>query len=658
MKHPAPTTIDFETMPIEDPPNYPPEPVGVSIMKWGKEPTYYAWGHLASGNGYKYERGKKPKACDARAEAATALRTAYESGSVLFHNAKFDLDVAEEFFSLRVPSWERIHDTLLLLFLHDPNERELGLKPASERLLKMPPDERDAVAEWLVENQPVNGMKLSPKPKSEKYAGAYVAYAPAEIVAEYANGDVIRTARLFDLTWKDIVDDGMSDAYDRERRLLPILLDNERTGVRVDLDRLGKDVGAYGRQFEQLEDWVRKRLNAPELEVTSGKQLADAMLAAGVATVAGLGLTPGGQVATNKAALEAGVTDVVLKAALRHHGYLKTMLTTFMRPWFATARVSNGLIFTSWNQVKNGDESGLVGTRTGRLSSTPNFQNIPNQERQPRLFKQHEPDRKKAELLPPVPVKGLSPLPLVRSYVIPYEPGHILIDRDYSQQEPRILAHFEDGPMLDMYLEDPWIDFHDSAKAELLRVFHKDYPRKTVKNTNLGLIYGQGVGLLAEKSGVTVEEARELKAAILRLYPGLDGMNKAMKARARAGEPIRTWGGRVYFCEKPRIVNGRVQTYEYKLVNTLIQGSAGDCTKEAIINYHDIAPRHHLLLLNVHDQLVGSVPKEELVTGMEFLRQAMEMVEFDVPMLSEGVFGYNWSDLKEYDKKGKLVYHV
>ena len=152
------------------------------------------------------------------------------------------------------------------------------------------------------------------------------------------------------------------------------------------------------------------------------------------------------------------------------------------------------------------------------------------------------------------------------------------------------------------------------------------------------------------------QEAKELKNAILQLYPGLKEMYSDMKRRADANEPIRTWGGREYYCEPPKLVEGRIQKFDYKLVNVLIQGSAADCTKEAIIRFNELKKPHWKLLLNVHDQLTASVPIKERDEAMEVLRQAMESVEFDVKILTEGaVSTTNWDELKDYDKKGKRL---
>ena len=634
MKSPRPTTVDFETTAIKYRPFYPPIPVGVSIKKWGKKPRYYAWGHSCENNS-TWE------------EAQAALKEAFaHPDGVLFQNAKFDIDVAEVWMKIKSPPWERIHDTLYLLFLDDPHQMELGLKPSAARLLDMPPEERDAVEDWLVKNQPIPGIKIGRGRNSKHPAGAYIAFAPGTLVGAYANGDVDRTEAIFRLLWQKNYDRAMSGAYDRERRLMACLLDMERQGVRVDLPRLRRDVASYQGWLAKIDVWLKKRLGREgddDFNLDSGAQLVEAMVAAGVADLAKLGITAGGSVQTNKAAIAAGVTDAMIAAVLQYRAQLRTCVNTFLVTWLGMAEASGGFIFTTWNQVK-GDK----GTRTGRLSSTPNFQNIPK-EFQP-LFQA----AKSGGHLPKSPWPDLPPLPLCRSYVIPYTDNDELADRDYSQQEPRILAHFEGGELLRQYQRNPWIDYHDNARDHLERIFKKKFDRKPVKNINLGIIYGQGVGSLAERNGQTVEETKELRNAIYALYPGLKDMYRDMTIRAKSKEPIRTWGGREYYCEPPKIINGRIMHFDYKMVNVLIQGSAADCTKEAIIRFY--AARKSPLwrvLLQVHDELLLSVPKKDLVAAMECLRQCMESVEFEVQILSEGAVSKdNWSELRDYDKKG------
>lgn len=639
--------VDFETLPIEGRPSYPPAPVGVSIIMPGKKARYYGWGHL-EGNNCTW------------GEAHRALKEAYSTKRVLFQNGKFDLDVAEVHMGIPIPPWEQIDDTMLLLFLDDPHQQELGLKPSAERLLGQAPDERDAVVDWLLEHQPLRnqGIKLSKSKQSDHYAGAYVAFAPGDICGPYANGDTERTRDIFNLLYPKTAERDMLGAYDRERELLPILLEMERRGIQLDGDRLRADIQRYDGVAAQVDQWIIKRIKAPaDINLDSGDELMAAMLASGVADESLAVLTPGGKISTSKENLPAAVSDKQLLGVLRYRSGLKTCLGTFMRPWLQEVTWSGGTISASWNQVKAPAGDSAIGARTGRLSAS-RLMNMPK-EFNP-IFKHEEKDPKAAKKLPACPIKDLPSLPWVRSYIVPFK-GHVLIDRDYSQQEPRILAHFDSGQLMEKYIENPWIDFHDYAKAEL-EVFGLFYERKPVKNTNLGLIYGMGAPKLAIKNDMSVEESKVLKDAILKLYPGLKEMYKLMKQRMIANLPIRTWGGREYYCEPPRIINGRIVHFDYKMVNVLIQGSAADCTKEAVIRWNRAIKKAGkvgawFLILTVHDQLTASVPIEDEAEAMRVLQGSMESVEFDVPMLSEGATSTtNWAELVDYDKKGKLCH--
>lgn len=633
MKQPKPITVDFETKKIEDRPLYPPEPVGVAIKLPGKKSRYYAFGHPSKNNCTK-------------GQAIAALKAVWgHKDGLLFQNGKFDVDVAVEHFKLPQPFWNSIHDSMFLLFLDDPHQQELGLKPSALRLLDWPADEQDKLMEWLLATQPVPNVKLSKSKSSDFYWAGYISYAPGDLVGEYACGDVDRTEAIFKLLYERTVKREMLVSYDRERKLMPILLEMERQGLPVALKQLRGDVKLYNTWRDKINLWIIQQLRAdPTINLDSGDQLVKAMIAAGKADPDKMPRTATGKISTAKDALLLGVTDKVLLAVLKYRVQLNTCLNIFMTPWLRMAEASNGLIFTSWNQTKQPSGDSNVGTRTGRLSASW-FMNMPK-EFAPTFH--HEKSG-----LPKCPFKGLPALPQCRSYIVPF-PGHVLIDRDYSQQEPRFLAHFEGGALLRKYQEDNWMDLHDSARDELAKV-GKIYDRKPVKNTNLGLIYGMGVGKLALKNDMSVDEARELKKAILNLYPGLKEMYSEMKVRAKRKEPIRTWGGREYYCEEPRLIDGRIQEFDYKMVNVLIQGSAADCTKEAIIRYHAKKHRDVKILLNVHDQVTASVPKKLLKAEMEQLRKCMESMETDVPILTEGSTGLNWNDLKDYDKKGKIL---
>lgn len=684
-----PVFIDFETGPIMLRPNYPPRPVGVSIRWPGQKARYYGWGHPTNNN------------CT-EDQARKALELVWKSGlRVGGHNLPFDLDVAEVHLGLPMLPWQKMEETMFILFLNNPHSKNLGLKESANDLLKMKPEERDAVKEWLLANQddlhaqgllPMD-VKLSTDKNKEpsdsgwpQYYAAWISLAPGDLVGRYCNGDVDRTCGLWKLLRPSIHRRRMDRPYDVERRLIPILLEIERQGVRVDLERLRDDVARYSAQVSQIESWAYQRLGAEPFNLASGPKLVAALIKAGKVDLVKLGTTPKSKpekptYKTSAEALEGAVDDPVLAAMLKYHGQLHTCLETFMRTWLGMAEQSDGLIFTHWNQIR----SEKFGARTGRFSSTPSFMNIP-QEFKPiwrhegiAVAEAEKDAEKKVKLLAkamkmPVMPFELLPLPKVRGYIIPYYPDHVLIDRDYSQQEPRIFGHFEDGPLKEAYNANPWLDLHDHASEELFKLLHVKWDRKPVKAINLGLLYGMGLDLLATKADVTRDEARTLSNAIKTVFPGLKNLNEDMRIRSSNEPewvekrfkkykttdelPIWTWGGREYFCEPPIMRDNRLMTFDYKMINCLVQGSAADCTKAALIALWEAMKEHPtwLLLLTVHDEILMSVPEKDLALAMTVMRDVMASPKFDVPMLSEGTYSRdNWAAMKTYDKKGVIA---
>lgn len=201
------------------------------------------------------------------------------------------------------------------------------------------------------------------------------------------------------------------------------------------------------------------------------------------------------------------------------------------------------------------------------------------------------------------------------------------------------------------------MDIHEYARALISSMLGRTLKRKPIKNTGFGIIYGMGIKLLAEMSECSVEEARAIKNSYLSIFPGLKDMYEDMKHRAKENLPLRTWGGREYHCEPSAYSKkyGRLMTFDYKMVNVLIQGSAADCTKQAIINYSRFIGRHVKMYLTVHDEILASAPRRIMARAMKDLKVAMEDVKFDPPMFSEGEWSAtNWAELKDYDKKGVL----
>lgn len=623
-----PIVIDFETLPIEDRPRYPPAPVGVDIKYPGKAARYWAWGHPTGNNCTKDQ-------------ATTALADAYNSGQpLLHHNGKFDIDVAQTHMRgiASIPlDPVRCHDTQFLLFLLDPHSLDLGLKPSATKWLGMPPDEQQAVQQWLLDNvAELKAQGLLPKnlKLTLSSAKAWVCLAPGKLAGKYADGDVIRTEKLFYLLYQEVCDRGMLPAYEREMRLVPVLLKNEREGMRVDVPAMEADQVKYTAAMTQVETWLRKTLKAPDVNFDSPAQMVDVLDREGVVTE--WSLTPTGQKSMSKKTLRPShYTNQKVFQALGYRNKLSTCLSTYISPWLITAHATNGLVHAGWNQTRNDREAGA---RTGRLSGSPNFMAVA------KSF-----EDKGDGWTHPEFIKLLPHLPLVRNYLMP-DKGEVWGRRDFNQQEVRILAHFEDDLLLQAYRDNPRLDVHAFVQKAIKELLGIDLPRTPIKTLNFGLIYGQGVPSMAEKIDRSVDDVQKMRNAQFAALPGLKELDKTIKSMGRQGLCITTWGGRQYYAETPRMIQGRMRTFEYKLLNYLIQGSAADCTKEALIRYDSLPGKDARFLVMVHDELNVSAAKKAFKTEMLKLREVMMSIEFDVPLLSDAEFGPRWgsmSPLKE-----------
>ena len=623
-------TFDFETQAIQSRPVYPPRPVGLSIAFDDRPPKYYAFGHLSGGNN-----------CTEH-EARNALMVALESSEpLLCHNAKFDLAVAVEHWGLPMPRWERIHDTMFLIFLLDPHARTTALKPLAADMLGLPPEEQDAVAEWVWAHRERILSETGQRVTSRKRTGAFIWCAPGDLVGAYANGDVVRTRALYAHMRPLVARYGMDAAYDRERRLLPILMEQERAGIRVDVEALGRDKAMYEYAFDYVEEGLRCFLGAPGLNFDADADVAEVLLSRGIVPQDNWSLTKTGQLSMAKDNLHpdmfTGPGGAEVASALGYRNRLATCLKMFMGPWLAQAELTGGTIHTNWHQTRS-IEAG--GTRTGRpATSDHNLLNLA------KSWDGRDDGYRHPDFL------GVPPLPLVRTYVEPDE-GHVWVHRDFSGQELRIFAHFEQGDLHGRYIADPHTDPHEFVGAELMRVAQRPIERTRTKTLNFQGLYGGGVPALQRKLRCSAAEAKELKTFHDQALPGRKILVEEIKRVIRQGLPVRTIGDRLYFCEPPG-PDGRSK--DYKLINYIIQGSAADLTKQSIIDWHEanaatFAPdERSRFLVTVYDENNISAPRHLWRRHMLLLREIMNAprLGMTVPMLSDGKIGESWGTAKK-----------
>lgn len=619
-------TLDFETDAITDRPNYPPEPVGLAVRYPDGTSDYFAWGHPSENNCTKSEVREWLKAL---------FRT---NDPLLFFNAKFDLAVACEKLGIPSPVWDRVHDSMFLAFLADPHAKSLGLKQLAEDLLDWPADEQTEMHNWIWLHRErliaTYGGKISRQAKSGMSSfGAWISKVPGAMAGKYAVGDVDRTWELFEWLLPKIEEHGMMEAYDRERRVLPIFMANERDGMHVDGEALQEDVPIYRESLERADYFIQKALGKPGLNIDADAQLAEALTEAGVIDeddwvyTAPTKAHPKGQKSVSKDNLKPSMfQDEDVKTLLFYRNRLTTAVNTFLVPWERQSTARGGVISTNWHQVRGGQG----GTRTGRPSSSnPNFLNIPKE------FKQEfdvKPDNK----------WDLEGLPFVRQYVLP-DPGQMFLHRDFDGQEMRVFAHYEDGDLLEAYQNDPNLDPHSWVGDEIFHMNGKRLERTPVKTLNFQGLYGGGIPALMKVLGCTRAEAVQFKKFHNNALPGREKLNEAIKEIIYSGEPIRTWGGRVYFVEESR---GR-QDFLYKLINYLCQGSAADITKEALIRWDDHPERDARFLVTVYDEINISAEKKDAAHQMKVLKESMESIELDLKMTSSGKMGPRWGELEK-----------
>jgi DNA polymerase I len=576
-------TIDIESCPIEDGAPLLPKPVGFALRWPNGDAGYYSFGHPSENN------------CTWD-EARAVLLSIWNEPWITHNGLTFDVPVLTHWFKMPPRDPLLTHDTLFLAYLHNPHAPSVALKDLAKSLLRLEATERDALRDWIMSNTDCRSLKKT---------GSYIYLAPGGLVGRYAMADVAMTYALFQHLQSVI--ETMGRAYDRERRLAPILTELQHRGVRVDVERLEADYVAARARLHFLDEQVRSTLYAPDLCLDSNVDLAVALQGAGYRDFL---RTPKGSVSVGQDSLEKALAAVPeFAAVLRERSALATITGTFMGSWLEGSRANGGRVHPQYNQIRN---PAGYGTRTGRLSSsTPNFQNIPN--------------------------KLGDRLPLMKSYLLPEE-GHVWTCGDFKAQEPRIAAHLEDGPLCLAFQRDPQLDPYQHVVSLLSGAIE----RREAKVVFLGLLYSMGVNALAARLGCTAQRATELRQQIRDALPKIQALDADCKLRFHKNLPLTTLGGRVVHCEPPS--NGR--SWEYKALNLLVQGSAADQTKEALI-YADRELRlldpAIRILGSVHDEWSVSHPPEYTEQVYSIMQAAANALRCDVPMVLDIRTGSTWA---------------
>ena len=446
---------------------------------------------------------------------------------------------------------------------------------------------------------------------------------PAMFVGEYAEQDAALTLKLWQTFKPLLIREEVHHIFGIETELLPILINLTLKGIRFDREKAKRVIVDYRQKEQDLIDQIKQSCGLP-VDIWAAASIAKGFDKLGVDyPKTGTGLP-----SFTRSFLE--VCEHPIAKMIVEARELNKTHGTFLQPYLEFSK-HDGRIHPHVNQLRS-DEGGTV---TGRLSmAQPNLQQVPAR---------HE-------------VIG----PLVRSLFLPEE-GNMWASCDFSSQEPRLLVHYAnllDLPgaekMVEAYHKDANTDFHQMV-ADMAGI-----KRKQAKTIGLGLMYGMGKGKLAASLDMGMEEASDLLEVFHKKVPYLKGTVNAVMQRIdhpATGGAIRTllgrkcrfplwepmqWGVKKALPYEQAVAEyGRQvkRAFTYKGLNRLIQGSAADQTKAAMIALNKAG---FTLLLQVHDEVALSVKnREEAKEAAHVMETAVNLT---VPSRVDIEVGRSWGE--------------
>ena len=440
-----------------------------------------------------------------------------------------------------------------------------------------------------------------------------------ESVASYAAADAETTLRLMTVLQQELKRvQGEKLMRDIEMPLISVLADMEMAGVLLDLPFFKKLSEELTQRMAEIEKQVFDAVGKP-FNLNSTQQLSDVLFTRLRLEPPDRGRkTASGHFSTSDDVLDAlsgkhPVVDWVIE-----NRELSKLKSTYVDALPAAVDSKTGRVHTSYSQI---------GAVTGRLSSSnPNLQNIPIRTEEGRR---------------------------VRSGFIAAK-GNVLLSVDYSQIELRIVAHMaKDEGMLAAFRAGQ--DIHATTAAAIYNVelnkVNKEM-RRHAKAINFGLIYGMSPFGLARSTELTLAEAEEFVKAYFKQFPGVKEYLDGIRKQAAIDGYVETMlGRRRYFPALQGKQNAVIKNREEReAINAPIQGTAADIMKLAMLHIPPAlkaAKLHAQMLLQVHDELVLEVPKEELAKTAEVVQEVMgSAYPLDIPLSTEARSGLNWGEMK------------
>jgi DNA polymerase-1 len=478
------------------------------------------------------------------------------------------------------------------------------------------------VAAWLLDSTGVFNMDYL----ADKYLGyktiEYKAIVPKgkllcdlplELVVSYGAEDSDITWRLYCLFKELLVARGLTKLMDEvEMPLLRIIADMELNGIFLDRTLLDPLTKEFEQRLSETEAKVFE-ICGHEFNLNSPKQLQEVFfvernIPTGAKTKSGF--------STSTDVLEPLAETYPEVALLLHYRMLSKLKNTYIDKLPLQIDSKTGRIHPSFSQT---------GTETGRLScKDPNLQNIPVRTEEGRR---------------------------IRSSFVPKK-GCLFLSADYSQIELVVLAHMADDPGLkDAFAHG--IDVHRSTASLIFNVPFEEVTseqRRIAKTINFGVMYGMSAHSLAMDLQIVHSEAKQFIDQYFERYSAVQAFIAQTKKKAETDGYVSTILGHVRTIVEIHSKNGVERAKAQRIsVNTVIQGSAADIMKMAMLRIDAALASHKLktkLLLQIHDELVFEVPFDEMEKVKELVREAMEgAVKLSIPLRASIETGENWGDI-------------
>jgi DNA polymerase-1 len=399
-----------------------------------------------------------------------------------------------------------------------------------------------------------------------------------------------------------------------ELPLIEVLADMEMTGVSIDSTHLNKLSQQMQGQLDGLTSEIYD-LAGREFNINSPQQLSQVLFE-------DLKLSPVRKTAKKTGlSTDIGVLEILTKehplpGRLLEYRQLAKLKSTYVDALPKLVNKRTKRIHTSFNQTV---------TATGRLSSSdPNLQNIPIRTD---LGKQ------------------------IRKAFVPRDKNHLLLSADYSQVELRILAHFsQDHTLLNSFKKGE--DIHNRTASEVfgVRIDRVTKEQRAIaKTTNFAVIYGVSAYGLSQQTDMSVQESAMFIDVYFKRYPKVkEYIEQMIKLTQEQGFVTTLLGRRRYIPEINSSNRQKREFAERTAINTPIQGSAADLIKVVMIDIHEALRRlKSKMILQVHDELVFDVHKDELDGVKDMVKDKMEnTVDLEVPVKVDIGVGENWLEAK------------